>query len=83
MTTQFKADSLFDIVSISGALGSNIGFGSRSAMDLMSISYNTWTQTNTQAVLSHNGSSTSATEANQVLSTLIRELIRKGLIAGA
>ncbi len=83
MTTKIGADVIFDLVSFNGALGSNVAFGSRSLMDLASVSYNVWTQTNVQSVVSHDGSSTSATVANQVLSTLIRELIRKGLIAGA
>jgi hypothetical protein len=82
MTTRIQGDVIFDLVSISGALGTNLAFGNRSLMDLASVSYNAWTQTNVQSVVAHNGSSASATDANQVLSTLLRELIRKGIIAG-
>lgn len=74
--------TIWDLMSCSGALGSNLAFGNRSLMDLASVSYNAWTQTNVQSVVAHDGSSSSATVANQVLSTLLRELIRKGIIAG-
>lgn len=82
MPTFFPSVNIFDGVSIAGALSSNLPFGSKSWLDSQSVTYNNWTQTNVQAVVSHDGSSSSATVANQVLSTLIRELIRKGIIAG-
>jgi hypothetical protein len=82
MAQALQGVTLIDLVSVTGALGTNVAWGNRSLMDLASVSYNAWTQTNVQSVVSHDGSSSSATVANQVLSTLLRELIRKGIIAG-
>lgn len=83
MATYHPGTHVFDAVSIAGAQNAGLHmFGSKSYMDLASASFNAWTLSNVSTNVTCDGNGSSAATAMQLLSALIRELIRKGILHG-